>query len=40
MTFTPDEINLMCIYDTSNREHLIKEMGALLNWWRTRSLRI
>lgn len=27
MTFTPDEVNLMCIYDTSNRERLIKEMG-------------
>lgn len=27
MTFTPDEINLMCIYDTSDRERLIKEMG-------------
>lgn len=28
MTFTPDEVNLMCIYDTSNRERLIKEMGC------------
>ena len=27
MTFTPDEVNLMCIYDTSNRKRLIKEMG-------------
>ncbi len=27
MTFTPDEINLICIYDTSNREYLIREMG-------------
>ncbi len=27
MTFTPDEVNLICIYDTSNRERLIKEMG-------------
>lgn len=27
MTFTPDEINLMCIYDTSDRERLIREMG-------------
>ena len=27
MTFTPDEINLICIYDTSNREYLIMEMG-------------
>lgn len=27
MTFTPDEVNLICIYDTSNRERLIREMG-------------
>lgn len=27
MTFTPDEVNLMCIYDTSDRKRLIKEMG-------------
>ena len=27
MTLTPDEVNLMCIYDTSNRERLIREMG-------------
>lgn len=27
MIFTPDEVNLMCIYDTSDRERLIKEMG-------------
>lgn len=26
MTFTLDEVNLMCIYDTSNRKRLIKEM--------------
>lgn len=26
MTFTPDEVNLMCIYDVSSRKRLIMEM--------------
>ena len=34
MTFSQDEINLMCIYDTSDKTELLKELRKrLLTSW-------
>ena len=37
MTFSQDEINLMCIYDTSDKTELLKELRFLFRTLKIRN---